>query len=283
VDTLLIKDDEQKQIQLSKKDGQWQTPDGFPADQNKVTQLIDKLNGLKTALPVATSESAVKRFKVDEKDFIRHVTLQKGDQTLASLYVGNGAGARQSYVRSAKETAIYGLAIGRYDFPTTADSWQDKAVLQTDKDEITAVNLAELKLERDNQSTSSDSMIVWKTQSLPEGKVINQKAVNDALSPLSSLRFDKVLGKQSYGLEKPGLSFSLTLKKGKRDYMFGKMKDQANYVLKVSDRTEYFQLPEYTVKPLIEKMDRNKWLMDIPKQEEKDEGTEVDTKTEEPE
>lgn len=271
VDTLVIKNAEQQKIQLRKKEGQWQTTDGFRADQNKVTQLIEKLSGLKTALPVATSDTALKRFKVDNSKFERHIVLQKGDQTLAALYLGNGAGARQSYARKDKDTAVYAFNLASYDFPTEPDAWQDKTVLQVNKQEVTAVTLAGFTLERDNLAGKEDTLISWKAEQLAVGKMVNQKAVNEALLPLFSLRFEKVLGKQvkpKYGLDKPVLSLSLTLKNGKQDYQFGKIKDEDNYVLKISNRAEYFQIPAFTVKPLVEKINQDKWLMDIPQQDE---------------
>jgi len=78
----------------------------------------------------------------------------------------------------------------------------------------------------------------------------------------------------THRLEKPILSLTLKQKNAERHYQIGKQKDQDSYVLKVSDREEYFQLPTYTVKPLLENITQEKWLMDKPQPEKEEEPVE---------
>ena len=58
---------------LAKADGQWRIADAgdFPADAKRVEQLLERLGGLRTGTPVATSASARARFKVAEREFER--------------------------------------------------------------------------------------------------------------------------------------------------------------------------------------------------------------------
>ncbi|MEZ5450753.1 MAG: DUF4340 domain-containing protein, partial [Thiolinea sp.] len=174
----------------------WLTQDGFPVDHAKLTQLLETLQGLKSGLAVATTDDAAGRFKVADDEFERHVELQQDGKTLADFYIGSGAGARRSHLRLAGSPAIYSVNVGSYDVPATAADWQDKAVLQLKADSLKTLQLGELQLQRDEAWTA--------TAGLPAGRLLNPKAVDEALAPLLSLRFAEVLGKDeqaSYGLE----------------------------------------------------------------------------------
>ena len=258
-------------VELSNVEGQWQTVDGFPANQSKVTDLLDKLAALKHGLPVGVSENALDRFKVAIDDYESRIQLKQGDEVLADLYLGSGAGARQSHVRRQADNVVYTTAIGVYDAPTAIGEWQDKTVLQLDEKTVKSVELAELKLER--ISKSKDSAPVWQAVKLPEGKLLNQAGVNEGLQPLWNLRFDEVLGKEvkpDYGLDEPALTLKLMHEGGEREYQFGEMADSDGYVLKVSDRDEYFRMAGYSVKPIVEKNGVDTWLLAEVVEEEAD-------------
>ncbi len=220
-------------VTLFKVNNGWQTADGFPANQSKVTALLDKLADLKHGLPVGVSEQALVRFKVAIDDYESRVQLKQGDEILADLYLGSGAGARQSHVRRQSDNVVYTTNIGVYDAPVDVGEWQDKTVLQLDENKVKSVELAGLKLER--TSGSKDSVTIWQAAVLPDGKLLNQAEVNAGLQPLDG---------------------------GEREYRFGKMADSDDYVLKVSDRDEYFRVAGYGVKPLVEKSGADAWLLD---------------------
>ncbi len=272
VDKLSIKDKDGQQVELIKKADQWLTQSNFPAINSKVKQLLDKLAGLKHGIPVATSSAALKRFKVADNDFERLITLQQGDKKLASLYLGSGAGARQSHARSDQQSAVYTVELGVYDASAKVEDWQDKNLLQLSKKDVSEINLAGIRFSADASTQKKDSMTVWKAEPLPAGKIVNQKAINDSLNAIATLRFGKVLGKEKkaeYGFDKPALSFNLTHNGKKREYQFAKLKDKDDYALKVTDRDEYLWVPSYTAKSLVEGISKDKWLMEEVKPEPK--------------
>jgi hypothetical protein len=256
-------EDADNTVTLKKVADSWQTADGFPASPARVSSLLDKLAELQHGLPVGVSEDALRRFKVADADFERRIQLKQGDNVVADLYLGSGAGARQSHVRRAADEVVYTTAIGSYDAPAEPGEWQDKAILQLDEKKVQAVALAELKLEK--ISKDKDTAPVWQAAELPAGQLLNQAAVNEGLQPLWNLRFAEVLGKEAgadYGLEAPALTLKLTHEDGEREYQFGKMSEGDDYVLKVSDRAEYFRVAGYSVKPLVEKNTVSSWLLD---------------------
>jgi hypothetical protein len=264
LDSLLIKDNT-NEVQLHKKDNKWLLADGFPADQKKVGTLLTKLSNLQYSLPVATSAQALSRFKVEKDNFERYLQLQGNNKTLAELYLGTGAGARNSHIRSGEQDSVYSAAIGSYDLPATADSWQDKEILQLDKADVTAIELGDLKLLRQPEADKKEKSSLWQGASLPSGTTVNQQAVNGGLEKLVSLRFSKILGREEqpkYGLSEPVLTIKLLLKDGDRTYNFGKIKDSEDICLKVSDRKEYFQLTSYHGKGILEQFKKDKMLTD---------------------
>jgi len=266
IDQIVIKGDG-KQVSLKKADGQWQTADHFPADQRKVDKLLDKLESLQTGFPVAISHSALKRFKVDKNDYERHVQLKTADKVIGELFLGTGAGAGQSHARRGNGKEIYSVAIGSYAVSANSDDWQDKTLLQIAENRITAIELDDLVVQRDNTKSEDNADSIWKASNLPDNKQLDSKAINDSLSRLSSLRFASLLGqsaKPEYGLNNPVWQLSITHKDGQRRYQLGKLQDSQDYVLKVSDRDDYFKIASYVGEPLINAISRQKWIIDKP-------------------
>ena len=254
-------------VVLTRKDGQWRTADGFPADSHKIERLLEKLSSLKAGLPVSTSAAALTRFKLDEAGFERKIELSAAGKPVATLLLGNGAGARKTHARRADSNQVVAVALGAYDLPLKTSDWQDKTLLQLNKDDIAGLRIGDLAVSRDESAPAdADGLIAWKTDtSLPPGKILNQKAINEAVNALTTLRFSEVLDDKAANaaLDNPVLSLEVTRKQGKRRYQLGKHKDQ--WVLKVSDRKERFKLPGYAATSLKEKCQRSHWLMDAPK------------------
>ncbi len=256
IDTLLIEDSSDS-VQLKKKENKWLLADGFPADSKKVEALLTKLSGLKYNLPVATSPKALGRFKVAKDNFERHLQLLSNGKILAELYLGTGAGARQSHVRSGQQESVYNVAMGSYDLPNTPDAWQDKELLRFKVADVTAMEAADLKLQRKPDVDKKEDILLWQDDSLSPDTTVNQQIVNESLDKLASLRFTKILGREEkpeYGFSEPLLTVKLLFKNGSRLYKFAKMKDSEDICLKVSDRDEYFQLASYLAKPILEQI-----------------------------
>lgn len=282
VDQVVIRGDD-KTIELSKQDGLWQTAEAFPLDAGKMDSLLDKLASLKYGLPVATSAESLKRFKVADDEFERRVLLKKSGDTVAELFLGTGSGVRKSHLRNADQQAVYVAEIGSYDVPVAVDEWQDKTLLQVAKDDVIGIKLGDLSLSlieekpdtpaaaaKESATSTSPKPKLWKADSLAEGQQLDQSAINQALSSFDSLRISKVLGKEAkpeYQLDKPEVTVSLTFKGGKRDYQLAKIKDSEEYVVKATDREEYFELSSFTGKTLVERVSQEAWVSE-PEQEE---------------
>lgn len=119
-------------LKLAKVDGKWQlgTKAKPPTNSNRVAQLLDKLDGLTTSMPVAVTEGAQKRFKVAQDDFAYRIDLTGADGKL-QLYVGSAAGAGEAYVRKAGENAIYAVALPFRLLSTHTKYWKKPPVKAT--------------------------------------------------------------------------------------------------------------------------------------------------------
>lgn len=273
VDAVTIYGPDKQLVKLHKSDS-WKTDAGFPADSGKIGQLLQKLADLKHGLPVATSPSAWPRFKLVKDDFERHMMLSKAGKVVAELYLGKGAGARQSYVRGSHDQAAYSVALASYELPLDVSRWQDKTLLQIAAGQVNGLDVAGVQLTKAvsaNQNNSAkQNKPVWHADPAPTGKQLDQHAVEQALHLLATLRFSKEIGKHApagYDFRHPALTLTVSYRGKQRRYRFFKttgdhQKNGEQYLLKVSDRPEYFAVDAYNARLWLKKMNPAGWFVE---------------------
>lgn len=271
IDRLTLGGPDKAEVRLVKRDGQWQLPSAgdFPADAERVKQLLDKLGQLKAGVPVATTRGAQARFKVATEGYERRIVLGQGDQPRATLFLGTAQGARQVLARVDGSDAIHAVALAVYEIPLKTDDWLDKAIVSLPNDDIAALELGALKLARGTPAAplpdaaavvkpaSSTAAETWTASAgLADGETLSTDAAAALASALAGLRIDSVLGREAqpgYGLDRPALALTVVRKDGSRiDYRLGKQAVGEDYVLKVSTRPEYFRMPAWAVNPLLD-------------------------------
>ena len=268
VDHLTIEGPDKQQVILARVGEDWLLPasDDFPADASKVNLLLERLKGLKRGLAVATSPGAKKRFRVSDEDFERRVLLGEGDETVATLYFGTSPGMRRVHARTGEDEAVYTTAFGTYDAPVKPEAWEDKSVLTIPQEEIEGIELGELALVRSQDTLAAEvdanvekpieEKTSWSGNGLMEDEMVNQGNAEALAQKLAGLTIGYMLGseaKPEYGLDEPVLVLRVRRSGGVTiEYHFGKREKENDYVLKVSNRPEYFRLPVYSVDALIE-------------------------------
>lgn len=281
INRIVLEGPEHTKVVLVKDGETWLLPEleKFPADSNRVNAMLERVTNPKTGAPIATTAGAKARFKVDDEAFERRITLAENDKTLGTLYLGSSPGLRRSYVRAGGEDAIFSLELAAYEVPVQLADWEEKTILRLPKNDVTALEVAGLRLEQstqpasspqgkqtDNQPHSAVSPLAWEAKGLEAGRHLELKsdAVDKLVRLLADLTFDKVLGREvnrEYGLEKPSLTITLTRKTGDTmTYLLGKNPKKEEYTLKVSNRPEYFRLPSYQATALLEAADRKQLL-----------------------
>lgn len=139
--------------------GGWVLPNenGFPAAEMNVSRLLNSLGDLQRGFAVATSSSARSRLKVAEEDFERRLTFFDGDTELETLYLGTSAGANQVHARTGDDEPVYLVDFGAFNAPASSSDWQDKTTLRVPRDEIDALQVAGLSLNRVVPDDSGDA------------------------------------------------------------------------------------------------------------------------------
>jgi len=263
IDSIRIDGPDKQAVTLHKGDS-WKTAAGFPADSGKVSGILQRLSELKHGLAVATSASSLARFKLSDDDFERHLVLSKAGKVVAELYLGKGAGARQSYARDGEHQTVYSVSLGSYELPLDESQWQDKGLLQISADQVNELEFAGIALTR---NSNGDKKSVWRASPMPAGKQLDQHAVEQVLHLLATLRFDKVLGKQppaDFDVAHPILTVSVRTPDIKRQYRFAAAKQGDQYLLKVSDRDEYFAVSSFLLKQWQQQMKQDILFVDAP-------------------
>jgi hypothetical protein len=191
--------------------------------------------------------------------------LAQGDDTLATLYLGTSPGMRRIHARTDADDAVYAAEFGLYDAPVKSEDWENKSVLQVPRAEIEKLSLSDLTLSRlpaaetgaaaeEGDKPESDQP-GWTAETLAEGETLQQANVDALVDKLAGLNIAAVLGREEkpeYGLEAPALVLSVQRKGGEAiEYRLGKREAEKDYVLKASNRPEYFRLASYMGEGLI--------------------------------
>jgi hypothetical protein len=254
VDEVRISDGDHS-VELRKHDGEWQLPGSsdFPADQAAVQRLLEELGALRKGWPVATTTSALKRFKVGDKDFERKVTLLSQGKPQAVLYVGTSPGFRKVNARPDGDSAVYSVVFNTYEANPKADDWIDKSILKLDAKDVARVEMPGFTLQRDGDTL--------RLENLKPKEQTNEEAAGALLESLAALRIDGLLGTKAepgYHLDKPDFEVKVVRKEGDvLDYRFSKSADASYYILKRSDLDDYFKLMDFSVKPIRDEARQN--------------------------
>ena len=117
-------------IELVQDGPDWVLPDGNPVDGEKVDRTIGKLADSGADWPVATSQSAAKRFEVTDATFQKHISIFSGEDKLAEVYLGTSPSFRKVHARHANGGDIFSIEFSNYEAGTSPSSWLDKKLLQ---------------------------------------------------------------------------------------------------------------------------------------------------------
>lgn len=236
VDSLQIVGDGQD-LQLTRTDGHWQLPGHFdaPADGGKVDSLLATLTAIQRPWPVAETGDAAKRFKVDDDTFERKLEFKAGDKVLATLLIGSSPGYRKVHARLAGEKQVYDIPFSSYQASLKPADWVDKQQLQLKPDQVSAVDLPDASLVRQDGKLQLTG--------LKDGEQTAVDPARHLLSRLAGLTIEDVVGQASADLPKPVLKLTVELKDGQKlDYAFAKGDKPGQALLQVSGHPYRYQI-----------------------------------------
>jgi uncharacterized protein DUF4340 len=258
-------------VTFARKDGTWVLPTAFdaPADGARLNGLLDRLGALKRGLPIATSEAALRRFKVVDADFERKLVLSAGDKTLDTIYLGSSPGLRKSDARASTDRAVYAVDLPIYELPTDLAAWLSPDLLRADTDHLAALEVTngsdKTQLQKQTAAATSSGAQpapsatgagVWVDPALPATEHLDTARVEALAQDIQQLRAEAVLGttgKPEWQQEHPAVTLKLQDDKAHAvDWTLSKPSSGDYYVLKSSAHPWYFSVSSTLGKQLVD-------------------------------
>jgi len=251
--TGLTVSDDQKSLELFVEDGKWYVDraEKYPADPQKVSELLDKLTKLQSNQLVTRTPSSQVRLKVAEQIFNRKLTIAAKDKK-STLFLGTSPSNKTMHVRADGENEVYLVnGLSSWEIQPSAESWWRGKYLGIAVDDIKGVTLANgggsftLALDVDKK---------WHLTNRQEA--VSEQAVKELLTRVADMSVLKYMGredKKEYGLEQPLATVTVTLQDGSSQTLrIGvKNKDENNHVIKSDGSPFYASTAEYAVEPII--------------------------------
>jgi len=204
-------------LTLVKQGGEWRVDElgGFPADGQKVDDLLEDLQQLTVRRPVVKSGRYHAAFKVTENEYEARVRLweESADEPEVDLIVGSSPNFRSSHVRLAGEDAVYEVrGLSPYDLRPDSSTWIDKNLVETDETRVIGLTLT-------NESGSFElekQEGVWKVLSpaASAGKELDAEKADALIRAASSIRLSDGAGPEddtAHGLGRPAATLVLRL------------------------------------------------------------------------
>ena len=204
-------------LTLVKQGRGWRVDDlgGFPADSQKVDDLLEDLKQLTVRRPVVKSDRYHAAFKVTEDEYEARVRLwvESGDEPEVDLIVGSSPNFRSSHVRLADEDAVYEVrGLSPYDLRPDSANWIDKNFVDTDETRVVGLTLT-----NDSGSFELEKQDgVWKVLSpaTSAGKELDAEKADALIRTVSSIRLSGGAGpldEAAHGLALPAATLVLRL------------------------------------------------------------------------
>jgi hypothetical protein len=255
VAALTISDGEGNHLALAKSGDNWVLPEAgdYPADGEKITPLLEKIEGVQTNRLVTRTDTSHKRLQVAADEFNRRVelTLQDGDSH--RLFVGSSAGAGATHVRADGQSEVYLTGeLNSWEANAQASAWIDTLYFTLPQTATVALTLENgnglFEFEREDES--------WTMKGLSGDETFNQTSLTNLLSQASSVQMTEPIGTEemgSFGLDDPLATITLTTADQTYTLRVGAKDENNNYVLSSSESPYYVRVAEYTANNFIEK------------------------------
>jgi len=240
---------------LDAKDGKWAitSAHGYPADADKVAEVVDALAGIQLGEPVATSAASHAQLKVGDADFGKKITFT-ADGKEHTLHLG-AAASKAVYLRVDGGEEVYKVnGFSEFTFKDTSRSYWATNYVQFDKDAVTTFRLIR------GDWLLSFSIIdgEWSLGQAPQNVKVRKDKLEELIAKASALRLSEPVGtemKPEYDMG-PGsthVEWTVTQDETQTNGMItiGKEVDGKHYVQEEGNPFIVF-VPSYVVKPLLE-------------------------------
>ena len=242
-------------VVIKKAGDEWQImPEKYPADQDRINEMLGTLEKL-TITDLVSESGNVVRYDLQEEKRIR-VTAWRGNDIVRRFDIGKTAPSyRHTYIRLQGDDNVYlADASFRRSFDATKDDFRDKEVFKLDKSAVDALTLTDAgetirivrteaadEKKNDVSSPSTRSGKGWQTE---DGTGINAEKIDRMLSSLSDLDCSRYLydtkkedlGKPVYRVEVDnGQTLTVYAKKDSTDSAYPAASSMNSYLFLLPD------------------------------------------------
>lgn len=256
VTALTISDGDDQQIALAKSGADWVLPnaDDYPADESKITPLLENLNKINTNRLVTQTDTSHSRLKVAEDDFERLIEVSLQDGTTHNLYLGTSGGPSATHVRASGQSEVYLTGeLSMWDANAQANAWIDPIY-------VTLPQTATLALRLQNANGTLEFVKQgenWTMQGLTEGETFNATAFTTMLNQITSLRMASPISKSTppaFGEEALRAVVTLQTNEGERTLQIGAQFEEGNNtIVKWSESPYYVNITSATANNIADK------------------------------
>lgn len=256
---------DQSSVSLSKSGADWgiATADGYPADQQKVKDFLEKLGKMKSRSVVVTSSKYHEKLEVAPSKYQRKVTVtQDGKDT--TFFVGTSPSFKNMHIRvDGADDVLLVPEISTGDFSDRAWGWVDRTYVKHEKKDVWAVKIqnqkGQIDLERNPQD---DSWIAAGLAGAPKKTTLDdlvrkasqinlEEPVGKALKPEYELgklaTVTLVTGTSTVAGVPPPTTETTTIQVGK------KLESENRYYVKSSNNDYVIKAASWAIDPLVEK------------------------------
>ena len=238
-----------RQITLKKDGEHWSAIEnqGLASPKGTISNLLEELKKLEVNWPVATTPSAAERFEVSSENAQKIVKFKQGSNLLTTLYLGSSPGLRKVHARIDGSNDIYAVEFASHRFSSDSNEWFDKSLLKIDT-QITAIKTEKFELQLDQKDNAT-----WILNSLPEGKVSDDTAINAWVEQVRNLEVNKLIRPEvaeKITIQNPALTMNIDTKTESINYAFYTSNEET--FIKVFGDTKLFSILDYQAKPILD-------------------------------
>ncbi len=233
-------------VTLKKEAGSWVLPayQNLPANQTKLTDVLENLNNMKGGWPVATSASSHERFEVDGNKFKKRVQLFNGDKTVGELFIGTSPGYRKSHVRTEGHDEVFAAELSAFEFSVKQADWLNKEMLYTD--DISSVEAASYSIKK-----KGDNWSFVGNEENSEAEVDKSKA-SDLVSAIQKLHVQDIAS-EDVKLAETKAEDTLKIAAGNNAFTYEFLSADDKYYVKRSDFEKPFVISKTAYDNIIQK------------------------------
>jgi hypothetical protein len=234
-------------IVLNKKDNAWYIgPEAYPADLEKVNDMLGIIEKLTVTALVSESESYIRYDLSNDKKL--NVKAWEGKALTREFDIGKSASTfRHTFIRLKEDPNVYHAREDfRLKFTQTLEGLRDKTVMSFDQTDIRQLEISkgkDLTVITQSESAQKETEkaeqkeIIWQTT---EGQILDKPKINQLLSALSDMECETYVNdKNKEDFQDPNYVVKL---KGDIEYIisiFPKTDETANNYPAVSSENDY--------------------------------------------